>query len=183
MPSPLSPCSFFFCPSSCTQQEQVSCYSLLQPSLAFCTTGQQPTKRCCWEITSQTGKSLTDNGSENGRFFCSVLYHSREGASAAKPFWLWSPRGKGRYQLGVAPKLIKHLSSSYLPAAGADGTVQGLWAGKMDWPLETEMTTWKCGFKSRLSYGWSMWCWSNYLLLSVSVPRWNRGSRSLCKSP
>lgn len=75
---------------------------------------QQPTKRCCWEITSQTGKSLTDNVSENGRFVRSVLYQSGEGASAAKPFWLWSLHGKGRYQLGVAPRPIKHLSSSYL---------------------------------------------------------------------
>lgn len=107
---------------------------------AFCLTHrttlcQQPTKRHCWEITSQTGKSFTDNVSENSRLVCSVLCGSGEGASAAKPFWLWSLHGKGRYQLGVVPRLIKHLSSFSFPAAGADGAVQGLWAGEVDWPF------------------------------------------------
>lgn len=147
--------------------------------------GQQPTKSCCWEITSQTGKSLTDSMSENARFVCSVLYWSGEGASAAKPFWLWSLHGKGRFQLGVAPRLLKQLSSSHFPAAGSDGArddsaVQGLggWGG-----LAIYCPRRKYGFKSRLSYGWSMWCWSNSLLLSASIPWWNQGSRSLCKSP
>lgn len=86
------------------------------------------------------GKSLTDNMSENGRFVCSVFCRSGEGNPAARPFCLWSLHGKGSYKLGIAPRIIKHLSSSYFPAAGGDGarnnsTVQGLWAGEVGWPL------------------------------------------------
>lgn len=133
----------------------------------------------------QASPSQSLHRSENGRFVCSVLYRSGEGAPAGKPFWLWPLHGKGRFQLGVAPRLLKHLSSSHFPAAGSDGTrdnsaVQGLgwWGG-----LAIYCPRRKYGFKSRLSYGWSTWCWSNSLLLSASIPWWNQGSRSLWKSP
>lgn len=101
---------------------------------------QQPTKSFCSEITSQVRASHSQITSENGRFVCSVFCRSGEGNPAARPFCLWSLHGKGSYKLGIAPRIIKHISSSYFPAAGGDGarnnsTVQGLWAGEVGWPL------------------------------------------------
>ena len=180
MSSPLSPSLLSLCPSPCTQQEQVSWYP------AFCLShyGQQPTKHCCWEITSQTGKSLIDNVSENGRFVCSVSI--RRGGFCCQAILVMVTACKRQVLTRGSPQT--HKTSQQLPLSCCwrwwckrqqrSTRTQGWWGG-----LAIYCPRRKYGFKFRLSYGWSMWCWSNYLLLSVSVPKWNQGSRSLCKSP
>lgn len=123
------------------QQEQISPSLLCYPRDHATTASQEFLLR---NYLPSKGKSLADNMSENDRFVCSVLCQSGEGDPAARLFCLWSLHGKGRYKPRIDPRIIKHLSSPCFPTAGGEvqGTVQGIWAGEVGWPLLSQKEIW-----------------------------------------
>lgn len=132
----LSPDLLCLFPSSCTQQEQVSCCPSLLPYPQDHTTVSN--------LPIIAAEKLLPKQSIPSQIMCLNMTglpppFSQSGtvASASKLFWLWLLHGKGKYQVGPPSRLIKHLSSSCFPAAEGDGarhsdTVQGLWATEVN---------------------------------------------------
>lgn len=130
------------------------------------------------------GKSLTDYVSENGRIVYSVLCQSGEGDPAAKIFLLMVTAQKRQVKTRDRAQIHQTSQQLLLPYCwvwGYKDQQHSTRTGVVAWPLYCPRR--KYSFKSRLSYQWSMCCWSKFCLLSFSLQRQNQDSRSLCKLP
>lgn len=177
MSSSLSPCSLSLCSSSCTQEEQVSCCPAHRTTLWSAAYWALLLRNYLPKASPSQIMSLKMAG-------LSVLINQERGLllPGHSGYDLWkswvSTRGSPQTNKTSQQLLFSCCWGWWCKGQQCNTRTLGWWDG-----LAIYCPRKKYGFKPRLSNGWPMWGWSKYLLLSVSVPRWNQRSRSLCKSP
>lgn len=177
----LSPCLLVLCSSSsCSQQEQISPSFLCHPKDHVLTAAYQESllRNHLPRASHSQNWCLKMAGLSN-----SVLCQSGEGTPAAKLFCLWSLHGTGRYKLGTDHQTSQQV---LLPCCWEWGLKEqehstrtlGWWGGLATYCPEGNMA--ELSTKSRLSYQWSMCCWSKLHLLSLFEDR--IGALGICAS-